>query len=213
MVTLALALCGILVGSFFSFILMSQDTFALFENFFGSKPCLADKNSPMKSGYLSYRNSEHKVQLQYPANWEKEEDNGKFTSGGSTLYTLATFQPHTSEGFKSTLELEINDISNYPGDTKSLSGMADFEKENILLSPEARILSSHEIQINGCPAYEIDYSQGVPNKADEWKIMQTFLIDCNREYVLRYTGTESNIYNQYLDTINNIVQSFKVESC
>lgn len=192
----------------------NHQAFGLFENLFGPhKPCLADKESPMKNGYLSYHNSEHKVQLQYPSNWQKEEDNGKFTSGSSTLYSLATFQPDTSEGFKSTLELEINDISNYPGDIKSLSGLADFEKENILLSSEARITSSDEIQINGCQAHEIVYTQGIPDKTDEWKIMQTFLVDCNREYVMRYTATDSGIYSQYLDIVSNMVQSFKVEEC
>ncbi|HEX9318997.1 MAG TPA: hypothetical protein VF884_08690 [Nitrososphaeraceae archaeon] len=179
------------ISFIFSSLFVIQVTIALFENFFGSsKPCLADKNTQVKSGYLSYRNPEHKVQLQYPSNWQKEH-HGKFTSGSSTLYNVATFQPDTSEGFRSTLELEINDISSYPGDTKSLS---DFEKENILLSPEARILSSNEIQINGCPAHEIVYLQGVPNKADEWKIMQMFLVDCNKECVMRYTGTDSGIY-------------------
>lgn len=186
----------------------------LFENFYGAKkPCLASTESQVKSGYLTYQNSEHKLQLQYPSSWAKEDGNGKFTSGGSTLWSLATFQPDTPEGYKSQLELEINALSTYPGDLKSISGLADFEDENILLSPEAKILSSHEIQVNSCPGYETVYLQGVPNKSDEWKIMQTFLIDCDKEYVLRFTGTDSGVYEEYLRTMNDIVQSFKIEAC
>ena len=196
------------------FINQSQIAFGLFENLFGPQsPCLSKKDSPLKSGSLQYTNSEHKIQLQYPSDWTKEEDNRKYTSGGATLYSLATFQPNNEEGFKSTLELEINDISNYPGDTKSLTGMGDVEKENVLLSPEAMILSSGVTQINGCPAYEIIYSQGFPDKEQEWKILQTILVDCNKEYVMRFTATESGLYDKYLESIRNIIQTFKVGGC
>jgi hypothetical protein len=196
------------------FINQGQISFGLFENLFGPQsPCLSKKDSPLKSGFLQYTNSEHKIQLQYPTAWTKEEDNRKYTSGDSTLYSLATFQPNNGEGFKSTLELEINDISNYPGDTKSLTGMGDFEKENVLTSPEAMILSSGETQISGCPAYEILYSQGFPDKSEEWKILQTILVDCNKEYVMRFTATESGLYDKYLESIRNIIQTFKVGGC
>ena len=176
-------------------------------------PCLANKNSPVNSGFLVYQNPEHKVQVQYPASWTKEDQNNKFTSGSTTLYALTTLQPNTPEGFRTTLELEINDISSYPGDLKSLTGMTDFEKEKILLSPEAQILSLNEIQINGCPAHEIVYSQGIPNKEDKWKILETFLVDCNKEYVLRFTATDNSLYDQYIESVQQMVQSYKGEGC
>jgi hypothetical protein len=214
---LAKSLCGIslvLVFGLMIFINQSQFAFGLFENLFGPQsPCLSKKDSPLKSGFLEYINSEHNIQLQYPSGWTKEEINGKYTTGDSTLYSLATFQPNNAEGFKSTFELEINDIAKNPGDLKSLTGLADQEKEIVLLSPEAMILSSGEIQINGCPAYEILYSQGFPDKADQWKIMQTILVDCNKEYVMRFTATESGLYDKYLESIRNIIQTFKVGGC
>jgi eukaryotic-like serine/threonine-protein kinase len=194
-------------------IIFNQKHFASGLFGFGDQaPCLANKESPVNTGFLVYQNPEHKIQVQYPASWNKEDQNNKFTSGSSTLYALTTLQPNTPEGFRTTLELEINDISSYPGDLKSLSGMADFEKENIL-SPEAQILSSNEIQINGCPAHEIVYSQGIPNKEDKWKILETFLVDCNKEYVLRFTATDNNLYDQYIESVQQIVQSYKVTGC
>ena len=154
------------------------------------------------------------TQIQFPSDWIKKEENGKFGVGGLTpLYTLATFQPDTTEGFKSSLELEINDISKYTGDTKSLTGMGDFEKKSIMLSPEATILSSNEIQINNCPAYQIVYLQGTPNTQEQWKTMLTFFIDCDKEYVMRYTATDNQLYDKYLETVSNMLQTFKVNGC
>ncbi len=51
-----------------------QLAFGLFENLFGGQPpCLAKKDTPMKNGFSVYQNSEHKVQIQYPVNWAKED--------------------------------------------------------------------------------------------------------------------------------------------
>src|SRR5206468_1726775 len=95
---LAKSLCGIslvLVFGLLIFINQSQIAFGLFENLFGPQsPCLSKKDSPLKTGFLEYINSEHNIQLQYPSGWTKEEINGKYTSGESTLYSLATFQPN-----------------------------------------------------------------------------------------------------------------------
>jgi hypothetical protein len=197
-------------------LLFSQDHIAsaLFENLFGPEPpCLSKRDATSKNGFSVYDNKQHKVQIQYPSGWTKEENNGKYTSGDSTLYTLATFQPDTADGFKTTLELEINDISNYPGHLKSLDALADFEEENVLILPENSIISSREIQINTCPAHEIVYLEPISGKQDVWKSTLTFLVDCNKEYVLRYTGTESQLYDQYLNDIGNMIETFHVSGC
>ena len=192
----------------------TQAAFGLFEGLFGpGQPCLSKKEIISKGGFLVYDNKNHNVQIQYPSDWTKEDNNGKYTSGDSTLYTLATFQPNTGDGFKSTLELEINDISSYSGDLKSLSGLADFEKENIMLLPENSIISSQETQINTCPAHQIVYLEPIQGKLEQWKSILTFLIDCNKEYVMRYTATDSNLYDRYIKTINDMIQTFHVSKC
>ena len=38
---------------------------------------------------------------------------------------------------------------------------------------------------------EIVYSQGIPNNEDKCKISEAFIVDCNKEYVLWYTATDS----------------------
>ena len=192
----------------------TQSCFGLFENLFGPEsPCLSKKDAISKGGFLIYDNQEHNVQIQYPSDWTKEDNNGKYTSGDSTLYTLASFQPDTSDGFKTTLELEINDLSNYPGDLKSLTGLADFEEENVLTLPENSIISSRGIQINTCPAYEIVYLEPIRGKQEPWKSILTFLIDCDKEYVMRYTATESDLHDKYLDVVDNMIQTFQVTKC
>jgi hypothetical protein len=128
-------------------------------------------------------------------------------------FKIASFQPNTGDGFKSTLELEIDDISSYSGDLKSLSALADFEKENIMLLPENSIISSQETQINTCLAHQIVYLEPIQGKPEQWKSILTFLIDCNKEYVMRYTATDSNLYDRYIKTINDMIQNFQVSKC
>ncbi|HVD36167.1 MAG TPA: hypothetical protein VNB68_02060, partial [Nitrososphaeraceae archaeon] len=45
---------------------------------------------------------------------------------------------------------------------------------------------------------EIVYSQGTPNNEDKCKISEAFIVDCNKEYVLRYTATDSSRYSNTL---------------
>ncbi len=43
--------------------------------------------------------------------------------------------------------------------------------------------------------------------------MLTFFIDCDKEYVMRYTATDSQLYDKYLETVSNMLQTFKVNGC
>jgi hypothetical protein len=205
------------IALFLPIVLVSSQTqtaFGLFEGLFGPRqPCLSKRDIVSKGGFLVYDNKDHKVQNQYPSDWTKENNNGKYTSGDSTLYTLVTFQTNTEDGFKSTLELEINDLSSYSEDLKSLSDLADFEKVSILLLPESSIISSQETQINTCPAHQIVYLEPIPGKQDQWKSILTVLIDCNKEYVMHYTATDSNLYDRYLETIGDMIQTYHVSKC
>lgn len=207
-ITLSLIVCLSVVSN------ANQIAFGLFENLFGPEsPCLSKKNIQVKQGYSQYLNSGLKVEIQFPSDWNKEEENFKVGSEGSALYSLATFQPNSAEGFKTTLELEINEISKYTSDSKSLSGLGEFEKESITLSPDATILSSNTIEINGCPAYQIIYLEGFPNSEEQWKRMLTFFIACDKEYVIRYTATENDLYDKYLRVIDDMLQTFKINGC
>ena len=65
--------------------IQSQAAFGLFENLFGpASPCLSKKDIPPKDGYSEYANLEHNTQIQFPSDWIKKEENGKFGVGGLT---------------------------------------------------------------------------------------------------------------------------------
>ena len=59
---------------------------------------------------------------------------------------------------------------------------------------------------------EIVYSQGIPNNEDKCKISEAFIVDCNKEYVLWYTATDSRPLFQYIDSVYNcsVLQTRKV---
>ena len=81
----------------------------------------------------TYTSEECGISIKFPSNWIIEELNDKYT----TLMALANFQPDIPDGFSNTVELEAWDISEYPD--KSIEGIAESEKEQILLLPENSI--------------------------------------------------------------------------
>jgi hypothetical protein len=142
--------------------------------------------------------------MKYPTNWIKEELNDNYDS----LMALANFQPDGPDGPGNTVELEAWDISSYPD--KSIEGLADLEKENILLTPEASIEQSERTELGPNPAYKIIYNEPVPS-GEMWKIMIFMTVSGDMQYVVRYTATDSGTYGNYVPVIDSMIKSIKIE--
>jgi PsbP-like protein len=144
------------------------------------------------------------ISIKYPTNWIKEELNDKYDS----LMALANFQPDGPDGPGNTVELEAWDISTYPD--KSIEGLADLEKENIMLTPEASIEQSERTELGPNPAYEIIYNEPVPS-GELWKIMIFMTVSGDMQYVVRYTATDPGTYGYYVSVIDSMIKSIKIE--
>jgi hypothetical protein len=145
--------------------------------------------------------------MQYPTNWIKEELNEKFGEGTAQLMALANFQPNGPDGPGNTVELEAWDISKYPD--KSIEGIADLEKENILLSPEAGIEQSERTDLGPNPAYKIIYNEPV-SSGEIWKIMVFITVSGDMQYLVRYTATDPEIYGNYISVVDSMIKTIKI---
>jgi hypothetical protein len=146
--------------------------------------------------------------MKFPTNWIKEELNEKFGEGTAPLMALANFQPNSPDGPGNTVELEAWDISKYPD--KSIEGIADLEKENILLSPEASIEQSERTDLGPNPAYKIVYNEPV-SSGEIWKIMVFITVSGDMQYLVRYTATDPEIYGNYISMVDSMIKSIKIQ--
>jgi hypothetical protein len=159
-----------------------------------------------------YKNILCGISINYPSDWVKEESNKKIDVKDSSTTTLATIEPNTEDGFMSTVELEANSMSNYPD--KSIQGIGDFMKEYLQMGPDITIEQSGAEKINGYPSYKIVYIQrfsSTTGSAEVWKIMEVYVLSDNIEYTIRFAATDSIHYYKYISTVENMIQSIKIE--
>jgi hypothetical protein len=165
-------------------------------------PSLAQSSTQLNQTYTS---TQCGISIKYPTNWVKEELNDKYGEGTTALMALANFQP---DGPGNTVELEAWDISNYPD--KSIEGLADLEKENILFSPKASIEQSERTELGPNPAYRIIYNEPV-SSGEIWKIMVFITVSGDMQYLVRYTATDPEAYGNYIPVIDSMIKSIKIE--
>jgi hypothetical protein len=121
---------------------------------------------------------------------------------------LANFQPDGPDGPGNTVELEAWDISKYSD--KSIEGLAQIEKENIMLSPEASIEQSERTELGPNPAYKIVYNEPI-SSGEIWKIMIFTTVSGDMQYVVRYTATDPGTYENYIPAVDSMIKSIKIE--
>lgn len=156
----------------------------------------------------TYSNTHCGISMNYPTNWIKDELNEKYGEGTAPLMASANFQPDSPDGPGNTVELEAWDISSYPD--KSIDGIADLEKESILLSPEATIEQSERTDFGGVSAYKIIYNEPI-SSGNIWKVMETIIVYGDMQYLIRFTATDSETYGNYISVVDSMVKSIKIE--
>jgi hypothetical protein len=156
----------------------------------------------------TYTSAQYGISIKYPTNWIKEELNEKFGEGTTSLMALANFQPDGPDGPGNTVELEAWDISKFPD--KSIEGIADFEKENIMLSPDATIEQSERAELGPNPAYKIIYNEPVTS-GEIWKIMVFMPVSGDTQYIVRYTATDPEGYGNNISVVDSMIKSIKIE--
>jgi len=152
-------------------------------------------------GYSSYSNADYAFTLQYPSDWEYQENTfGSHIMIFSPSASDDTFRENIgviTEELPADLEL---DVDSYYNEAKSqLTSVIENFKE----------VSNENIKVAGYDAKKVQYlgTQG----EDTYKWQQVFFIKDNMTYVITYTATEDT-FEDFLDVANSIVASFGLSS-
>jgi hypothetical protein len=163
-------------------------------------------NSSNAINFLTYENPIVGIKIQYPSNWDKQE-NIKSSSGNSTLVDLVTFSSpfkNNSDTIAQNLDVKIDNISDIQPTT--LAGYANDTVTD--LRQDFKVIESNtNATLAGNPAYKFVYT-GIEESVN-LQAMIVLTIKGDRAYIISYTAQPA-IYSYYLPTIQKMINSFEI---
>lgn len=157
---------------------------------------------PTTTNFLPYQNSTYGIKIQYPSDWQKQENGTK----QDTQTDIVTFYAPASNT-NANLDFSINDIS----DEKGIS-LAQYANNSLTdlkqsLTNFKLIESNGNNHMSGLPAYRIVYTSNDAHNVT--KTLETGAIKGNKVYVLAYEAGISE-YNKFLPIIQKMIDSFQI---
>jgi hypothetical protein len=152
---------------------------------------------------LTYQNSTFGIKLQYPSNWEKQE-NGTRQDIQTDIVTFLS--PVINS--RANLDVSIDDISGEKGISLTQYANQNIADLNQSL-PDAKLIASNtnNVVIAGLPAYRMVYTS-----ADGSTILKTMEIGAmkgDKVYILTYEAAMQE-YAKYLPVIQRMIDSFQI---
>jgi eukaryotic-like serine/threonine-protein kinase len=154
------------------------------------------------SNFLPYQNSTYGIKIQYPLNWQKQENGTK----QDTQTDIVTFYPPAGNS-NASLDLSIDDIS----DQKGIS-LAQYANNSLTdlkqsLTSFKLIESNGNNHIAGLPAYRIVYTYNDGNNVT--KTLETGTIKGDKAYIITYE-TGMSEYTTFLPIVQKMIDSFQI---
>jgi eukaryotic-like serine/threonine-protein kinase len=152
---------------------------------------------------LTYQNSTFGIKLQYPSNWEKQENGTR----QDTQTDIVTFLSPVINS-RANLDVSIDDISGEKGISLTQYANQNIADLNQSL-PDAKFIASNtnNVVIAGLPAYRMVYTS-----ADGSTILKTMEIGAmkgDKVYILTYEAAMQE-YAKYLPVIQRMIDSFQI---
>jgi eukaryotic-like serine/threonine-protein kinase len=157
---------------------------------------------PTTINFLPYQNSTYGIKIQYPSDWQKQENGTK----QDTQTDIVTFYAPASNS-NANLDLSTDDIS----DEKGIS-LAQYANNSLTdlkqsLTNFKLIESSNNDHISGLPAYRIVYTSNDGNNVT--KTLETGTIKGDKVYILTYEAGISE-YTTFLPIVQKMIDSFQI---
>jgi eukaryotic-like serine/threonine-protein kinase len=152
---------------------------------------------------LTYQNSTFGIKMQYPSNWEKQENGTR----QDTQTDIVTFLSPVINS-RANLDVSIDDISGEKGISLTQYANQNIADLNQSL-PDAKLIASNtnNVVIAGLPAYRMVYTS-----ADGSTILKTMEIGAmkgDKVYILTYEAAMQE-YAKYLPVIQRMIDSFQI---
>jgi eukaryotic-like serine/threonine-protein kinase len=156
------------------------------------------------TNFLQYQNSTYGIRIQYPSDWQKQENGTK----QDTQTDLVTFYASASNT-NANLDLSIDDISDEKGISLAQyvnNSLTDLKQSltNFKLIESSNNNNNH---ISGFPAYRIVYTSNNGNGAT--KTLETGTINGSKAYILTYEAGLLE-YTKFLPIVQKMIDSFQI---
>jgi eukaryotic-like serine/threonine-protein kinase len=148
---------------------------------------------------LTYQNSTFGIKIQYPSNWEKQENGTR----QDTQTDIVTFLSPLINS-RANLDVSIDDISGEKG-----ISLTQYANQSIAAVPDVKLIASNtnNVVIAGLPAYRTVYSSTDGNTI--LKTMEIGVMKGNKVYIVTYEAAMQE-YAKYLPIIQRMIGSFQI---
>jgi hypothetical protein len=152
---------------------------------------------------LTYQNSTFGIKIQYPSNWEKQENGTR----QDTQTDIVTFLSPVINS-RANLDVSIDDISGEKGISLTQYANQNIADLNQSL-PDAKLIASNtnNVAIAGLPAYRMVYTSADGNTI--LKTMEIGAMKGDKVYILTYEAAMQE-YAKYLSVIQRMIDSFQI---
>ena len=156
---------------------------------------------------LTYENSTYGIRMQYPSNWQKEENLSSGSDNNSMLVDVVKFISPTknaSDTSSESFDLKIDNIS----DIKPIT-LAKYANNSIedLRKDFDIIKLDRNASLSNNPAYKLVYT-GVEEGVD-LQAMLILTIKDDKAYIISYNA-EPTKFSYYLPTLEKMIDSFQI---
>ena len=154
------------------------------------------------TNFLTYQNTTYGIKIQYPSNWDKEE-NGTKQDTETDIVTF--FRPASNSN--ASLDVTIDDISDEKGipltqyASDSISDLKQSFKDFKLVG------STTNNVLSGLPAYKSIYTYS--DEKTIFKDMEIGTIKGDKAYILTYEAG-ANDYDNYLPIMQQLINLFQI---
>jgi eukaryotic-like serine/threonine-protein kinase len=149
----------------------------------------------------TYQNSSYGIRIQYPSDWEKQENGTK----QDTQTNVVTFFPQASNA---SFDIAIDDITDEKGITISQysgNSIDDLRQS----AKDFKLVESNTtgVFLAGLPAYKLVYTS--TDQTNSLKTMEIGAIKDNKAFVVTYEAGTAE-YDKYLPRILGMISSFTI---
>ncbi len=160
--------------------------------------CVSPETAQKPSSNL-YKNDIYGFSIEYPKNWEIEEN---FHAEG--INTIVVFRGQTEKGFQTNINIITENAKKYTLDK--------YVQENKRILPQFYSLNNYllinegSLTINNHEAYFLEYA--LINEGTPLMYKQVLLINHNNAYIITYTSLQNTFSDNVID-FDNSVSTFK----
>jgi hypothetical protein len=156
------------------------------------------------NNYLVYTNPDHRITINYPANWKLDEH----PYADKFIAYFTSILKNSSDVFPATISLSVETLKKNISLDKYTDANLVKAKQSL---PGFQLIDSNATILAGIPAHRIEYIfvSADPAVQVPFKSMNIWAIKQDKAYNISYTQARSQ-YTKNLEVLQHMINSFKI---